>query len=315
MHLVKKLLFIASLTVSTSTFAYNATDFRNYLSSVKVSALAQGISEKTIDQTFSHIHYLPKVVKFDRRQSEFTITFEQYQRNQMPASRIKKAVSYLKQFQSTFNTIEAEYGVPREMIVALWAIESNFGNNMGRYHVPSSLATLAYDGRRRELFEGQLIKALKIIDEGHISASDMRGSWAGAMGQSQFMPSSFLSYAVDHTQDGTKDIWRAKADVWASIANYLKTEGWENGRPKVVQVTLPDGFEYNEDIEKTYRPLSEFRENGVQLMENIVGNPNVKLIMPDRSEERQAFIVFDNFYVILHWNRSYFFALSVAKIS
>ena len=201
------------------------------------------------------------------------------------------------------------------MIVALWAIESNFGKNMGRYHVPSSLATLAYDGRRREMFESQLIKALRIIDEGHINASNMRGSWAGAMGQSQFMPSSFLNYAVDHTKDGTKDIWRAKADVWASIANYLQTEGWQTGRPKAVKVILPQGFAYNEDIEKTYRPLNDFRAMGVKLQENISGNPNVKLIMPDRSTEKQAFVVFENFYVILHWNRSYFFALSAAKLA
>ena len=143
----------------------------------------------------------------------------------------------------------------------------------------------------------------------------MRGSWAGAMGQSQFMPSSFLNYAADFTRDGTKDIWRAKADVWASIANYLKIEGWQYGRPKAVRVNLPKHFEYNEDIEKTYRPLSAFRRNGVTLTENISGDPKVKLIMPDRSSEKQAFVVFENFYVILHWNRSYFFALSAAKLA
>lgn len=315
MRLFRKLFFIASLTFATSSFAYDATDFRNYLSQVKIQALSQGISERTIDKVLTDVKYLPKVVKFDRRQSEFTVTFEKYQQNQMPASRVKKAVSYLRQFESTFDAIEQKYQVPREMVVALWAIESNFGRNMGNYHVPSSLATLAYDGRRREMFQDQLIKAIKIIDEGHITASNMRGSWAGAMGQSQFMPSSFLSYAVDHTQDGTKDIWRAKADVWASIANYLKTEGWQNGKPKSVKVILPENFDYNEDIEKTYRPLSDFQNMGVTLTENISGNPNVKLIMPDRSTEKQAFVVFENFYVILHWNRSYFFALSAAKLA
>ncbi|MEM6602972.1 MAG: lytic murein transglycosylase [Pseudomonadota bacterium] len=310
--------FIAMILSLIPAFAYgyDEADFRTYLAGVKVSALTKGLSETAIDQTLATVKYVPKAVKLDRKQNEFTISFEKYQNNQLPASRVKKAVSFLQTYKSTFDRIEQIYKVPREMIVALWAIESNFGQNTGGFHVPSVLATLAYDGRRRVLFENQLIHSMQIIQEGHVRPTQMKGSWAGAMGQSQFMPSSFLNYAVDFSKDGTKDIWRAKSDVWASIANYLQTEGWQFGKPKAVAVQLPIDFTYDEEIyAKHYRPLSEFKNMGVRLFENVSGNPNVKLIKPDRSTENQAFIAFENFDVIMHWNRSHFFALTVAKLA
>jgi membrane-bound lytic murein transglycosylase B len=142
----------------------------------------------------------------------------------------------------------------------------------------------------------------------------MTGSWAGAMGQSQFMPSSFLNYAVDFTGDGTADIWRAKADVWASIANYLSTEGWDFNKPVTLSVTLPKGFIVTENLEKEYHTISELRMLGVNIGYTGTDNPMVKLIVPDRSIHNQAFIAFKNFDVLMHWNRSYFFGLTAAKL-
>ncbi len=295
-----------------------AHSFDAFLNEVKIQALAKGISENTLNATLPTIKFVQKSIDLDRKQSEFTVTFEQYQQNQLPLSRIQKAVYFLKNNKETFDIIEQKYQVPRERIVALWAIESNFGQNTGNFHVPSVLATLGYDGRRSALFTEQLLNALEIIDKKQIESKNMIGSWAGAMGQSQFMPSSFLRYAVDYTGDGTADIWRAKADVWASIANYLATEGWALNKPTTLPVTLPNGFEITEKLEKEYRPLSELKAMGVTIHygQNNSSNDNsmVKLIAPDRSVNKQAFVVFKNFDVLLHWNRSYFFALTAAKL-
>lgn len=308
-----KLLIIGFLMVKP---AVAEEGFDKFLTQMRLAALGQNISTQTIDKVFSGIHFLPKVIALDRKQSEFTITFEQYQKNQIVQYRINKARSILAQNKSIFDDIEKKYQVPREMIMALWAIETNFGQNTGGFHIASALATLAYEGRRADFFKDEFVKALKIIDEGHITAEQMKGSWAGAMGQCQFMPSSFLKYAVDYTGDGTKDIWKSQKDTWASIANYLHTEGWTMGASKYIKViSTPKNFIYNEDIEKNYRPISEFLKMGVVLNEPIDPNTQAKFIKPDRSTTNAAFVILKNFDVILHWNRSYFFALTAGRLS
>jgi membrane-bound lytic murein transglycosylase B len=311
-YILSLLSFLSVLSFMNQTVY--ARSFGAFLNEVKIQALAKGISEDTLNATLPTIKFVQKSIDLDKKQSEFTVTFEKYQQNQLPLSRIQKAVYFLKNNKETFDAIEQKYQVPRERIVALWAIESNFGQNTGNFHVPSVLATLGYDGRRSALFTEQLLNALEIIDKKQIESKNMIGSWAGAMGQSQFMPSSFLRYAVDYTGDGTADIWRAKADVWASIANYLATEGWALNKPTTLPVTLPNGFEITEKLEKEYRPLSELKAMGITIHYGQNDNPLVKLIAPDRSVNKQTFIVFKNFDVLLHWNRSYFFALTAAKL-
>lgn len=311
---------LISILISVSISFYSMLcyaepyDFQKYLGEFKIKALSKNLPEKAIDATLKTVRFLPKVIQFDRRQNEFSISFEKYQSNQITTARIHKAQKYLKANRSAFDKIEKQFGVPREVIVALWAIESNFGRNMGSYHVPSSLATLAYEGRRREFFENQLMDAITIIHQGHISPLKMRGSWAGAMGQSQFMPSSFLSYAYDFTKDGTKDIWRAQSDVWASIANYLKTEGWQFNTPKAIPVILSPNMDPTL-LDETYRPLYAYKKAGIQLLENLSGEYEAKIIVPKRTKKDQAFLVFRNFDVIMHWNKSHFFALTVAKLA
>lgn len=191
-------------------------------------ALQQGIDKDVFDEGLANVKPDASIIKLDRKQYKSTITLEQYLNRVISSSRIKTARKLYKQNKPILEMIQKESGVEPEFIVALWGLESNFGQNTGGFHVIESLATLAYEGRRRDFFEGELINALKIIQEGHILQEDMNGSWAGAMGQSQFMPTSFYKYAVDYNGDGRKDIWGTKNDVFASIANYLKTEGWSN---------------------------------------------------------------------------------------
>ena len=205
----------------------DSDDFDRWIADFKNRALKSGISKKSLDSSLKIAEPIERVIELDRKQPERSkITKEEYLAKVIDQNRINKGRQLLDDNREVLNKISARYGVEPEFIVALWGLETGYGKNTGGFGIISSLATLAYEGRRREFFESELISALLIIDSGHITAKDMRGSWAGAMGQCQFMPSSFLAYAVDHDGDGKKDIWGNRQDVFASIANYLNTVGW-----------------------------------------------------------------------------------------
>ena len=202
--------------------------------------------------------------------------------------------------------------------MALWGIETNFGQHTGGFSVIAALATLAYDGRRSAYFRGELLNALRIIQEGHISAENMKGSWAGAMGQSQFMLSSFLSYAFDYDKDGKRDIWGTRKDVFASIANYLSSVGWRDditwGREVIVPATL-DGKALSD--KKTVKSMADWQALGIRLPDGAdlpKRNLKSRLVVPDRSNGR-AFIAYANYDNILKWNRSNFFAIAVGSLA
>ncbi len=201
-------------------------DFDVWLASFKERAVANGIARNTVNKSIKITEPIERIITLDRKQPEKKLTMEEYMNNVISEARIIKGRELYEKHSELLNKISAQYGVEPEFIVALWGLETGYGKNTGGFNVVSALATLAYEGRRREFFESELISALLIIDQGHISASEMRGSWAGAMGQCQFMPSSFLAYAVDYDNDGKTDIWSNKKDVFASIANYLRTVGW-----------------------------------------------------------------------------------------
>jgi len=213
-------------------------EFQAWLGGVKKEAREQGISQKTIDDAFAAVSHDPRVIQLDRKQPETKLTLEEYLAKTVTEPRISQGRELLAENRSLLDEISAKYGVPPQYIIALWAIETSYGNNTGGFSIIESLATLAYDGRRSEYFRGELMKALKIIDQGHIAAYDMEGSWAGAMGQCQFMPSSFLAYAVDYDGDGKRDIWNTQADVFASIANYLHSSGWNDDKDNNFNVLL-----------------------------------------------------------------------------
>ena len=213
---------------SAEVAAYTQVDdsgLKTWVTGFKQRAAQKGISAKTLS-ALDNLFVNEKVVKLDRSQPEHKQTMEQYLANVINDARIKKGKQLMRENKKLLTELSSAFQVEPEYIVALWGLETSYGKNTGGFGVVNSLATLAYEGRRKEFFENELINALKIIDAGHVSAANMRGSWAGAMGQNQFMPSSFNAYAIDYNNDGKKDIWATREDVLASIANYLFTEGW-----------------------------------------------------------------------------------------
>ena len=229
-------------------FAASAqTSFQQWLDGVRAEAEALGISDATLDAALSGINPIDRVLELDRSQPEGRLSFAESLQRQTPQARIDRGRRLLEENRDLLAEIGAAYGVQPRFIVALWGMETSYGSFTGGYPVIQSLVTLAYDGRRSAYFRAESMKALQILDEGHIAIADMKGSWAGAMGQSQFMPSNFLRLAVDHDGDGKRDIWSTRADVFASAANFLATAGWNDDVTWGRQVRVPKGF-HNETL-------------------------------------------------------------------
>ena len=316
--------FSALLLILYSQLAWSAdADFNSWLEDLRREASSQGISDATIGAALSDIELIPRVIELDRSQPEFTLTFAQYIDRVVPISRQNRAKNRLTEHRALLNEIGEKYEVQPRFIVALWGIETDFGRIQGGFKVIPALATLAYDGRRSSYFRKELLDALHILDEGHISVAAMSGSWAGAMGQSQFMPSSFRRYAQDYDNDGRRDIWTTQADVFASAANYLRGAGWRDDITWGRQVALPNSGEASPQNalvlhdNKTRMTLPEWSALGVRKAD---GSPlpsralNARLVLPDGSDGA-AFLVYANYESILRWNRSNYFALAVGALS
>jgi membrane-bound lytic murein transglycosylase B len=294
-----------------------ASDFQTWLSAFRGKAAEAGISQATINLALTGIQPLPRVIALDKKQPEKKITFAQYKKNVVNAQRIQQGRELMQTHAPALKQVETQYGVAPQYIVALWGIETNFGGNTGGFKVIDSLATLAWEGRRAAFFEGELLKALKIIDEGHISASAMKGSWAGAMGQNQFMPSSFFNFAVDADGDGHKDIWNTKLDVFASTANYLSKSGWTHGQRWGRRVNVPQTFPLDMVGPKITKPISYWASLGVKDLsgaalpaEDIASS----IVAPD-GLSGETYIVYGNYQTIMSWNRSTYFATSVGLLA
>jgi membrane-bound lytic murein transglycosylase B len=237
----------------------------------------------------------------------------------VPDWKVKQAKSLYKEHYAELSKIGEEYGVQPRFIVALWGIESNFGRFTGNYPVIDALSTMAYDGRREAFFRKETMAALQILDEGHIPYEDFKGSWAGAMGQCQFMPSSFLSFAADGNGDGKKDIWNTEADVFASAANYLSQYGWNDKFTWGRQVKLPAGFDMNLEgrVEGKEKTLAQWSQLGITRYDGS-SLPQVDvdawLTAPDNANGR-VYLVYNNYNVLMKWNRSYYFALAVSHLA
>lgn len=303
--------------VAPGAFA-NAQPFADWLKDLRRDAEAKGISQKTLGVALQGVQPIDRVLELDRKQPEFTLTFRDYLARVVNDARVEKGRRLLEEHRTIIDQASRKYGVQPRFIVALWGIESDFGRLTGGFPVISALATLAYDGRRSAFFRQELMNALQIIDQGHIAAGSMTGSWAGAMGQSQFMPSSFLNFAVDFDGDGRRDIWTSLPDVFGSIANYLGKSGWDIdltwGRP----VSLPPGFAASElatlQVRKT---LSEWQALGVRKIDGghlpTQRDLVASIVKPGDGDE--AFLAYDNYRVIMKWNRSLFFATAVGTLS
>lgn len=310
-----------AMLVSAISYAADSkeAEFETYKAALKQEAVAQGFGKQFIDNVFATVFYRPTVVKADNNQPEKKITLDTYLTTRVPDWKVKQAIDLMKTHQPLLTEIGQRYGVQPRFIVALWGNESNFGKIQGKHPVLSALASLAFEGRREALFKKQLLAALTILQEGHISLKDFNGSWAGAMGQSQFMPTSFLNYAVDYDGDGKKDIWGTHADVFASIANFLSSEGWVNDGTWGRQVSVTDDFDYSlAGLDKAkFKPLSFWQVQGVRRYD---GRDlpdvaiNASFIMPD-GEKGRLYLVYQNFHTLMKWNRSSYFGVSVSYLS
>lgn len=299
--------------LATPAFA-NEMPYDSWLAAFKKEAATQGISSKTLDSAFSEKQPIADIIRLDRKQPEGTKTLYEYLEIVISDRRIADGIVRHSEHQSLLKKIEQEYGVDSEAIIALWGIETNYGENTGNYSVVDALATLAYDGRRSDYFRGELLNALKIIDAGNVTSDAMFGSWAGAMGQCQFMPSSYLRYAVDHNKDGKRDIWWTTEDVFASIANYLKSEGWKQGGEIAMPVILPANFSDTLMGHKIMRTTSEWSALGVKYNDGskLVDNgESASIVMIGSGSEEVPYIVYNNYKVLLRWNRSGYFVTGV----
>lgn len=310
--------------------------FADYVHFLKKKAAGAGVSASTLGAQ-NQIHYIERAVELDRQQMNKRRDpnapppapnpngVTQYLTKVLTQTKVNLAAERWGEYYAQLAKASREYGVQKEYLMALWGMESSFGKMQGNYDVLSVLATLAFDGRREQLFTQEFVNALKILDQETLSRSKMKGSWAGAMGQTQFMPTSYLNYAADGNRDGSKDIWKEHYDVFASIANYLATVGWDDELPWGVEVKLAQPIDGSfAGIEKNKsRTLAEWQSLGVYvafptqqetLKLSALRSSELWLVMPDK-EVGRAFLVSNNYRTLMDWNKSNYFAVSIGKFA
>ncbi|HYM01375.1 MAG TPA: lytic murein transglycosylase [Stellaceae bacterium] len=316
----RRILCVAALLwllLAVSPLRAAETDFGTWLAGLKQEALNSGIRPATIELALTGVEPIERIIELDRKQPETTVSFEDYLARVVNQKRRDDARQRLRENKALLTEVGRRYGVQPRFIVALWGIETNFGQVTGGFPVISALATLAYDGRRSAFFRRELINALKIVDQYHIDPHDMTGSWAGAMGQSQFMPSTFLTYAVSYRGDSKRDIWHRRDDVFASIANYLAQSGWHADQTWGRLVKLPPGFDPALIGPGVKKPLSEWRKLGVRRSDGglLPSRDLTASIVRPSGEEGLAVLAYDNFRTLLKWNSSSYFASAVGLLA
>ena len=314
---MKSLFFSLAIAAISSVAQAAPPAFTDYVLNLKKEALAQGISKVTVDSAFADVRFIEHAVKLDKNQPEFKLTLDTYLPKAVPEWKVKMARRQYQDNYSLLKRIGLEYGVEPQFIVALWGIETGFGKYTGNYSLISSLSTLAYDGRREAFFKKELFAALRIIDEGHATPQTLKGSWAGAMGQVQFMPSSFLNFAVDYDGDGRKDLWHTRADVFASAANYLQQHGWHHNGGWSSRVRVPSAFDESLIGVEVKKPVADWYRLGVRSLDGSAlpsraGEASV--VMPDDKHGR-AYLAYNNYMVLRSWNRSNYFVISVGYLA
>ncbi|UIP33360.1 lytic murein transglycosylase [Stutzerimonas kunmingensis] len=288
--------------------------FSQWREQFRAEALAAGISAATFDQAFAGVQPDPAVIEADRSQPEFTRPVWQYLEGAISPQRVRSGRRLLSEHATTLDQIEARYGVDRETLVAVWGLESSFGQIMGDKSVIRSLATLAHEGRRPAFAKSQLIAALEILQHGDVEPQRMRGSWAGAMGQTQFIPTTYNTHAVDFDGDGKRDIWNSSADALASAAHYLQASGWKQGKAWGFEVELPEGFDYALADTEIRKPLAEWRRLGLRNLPGDQEEASASLLLP-AGHRGPAFLIMDNFRAILRYNNSSAYALAIGLLA
>ena len=295
-------------------------EYLDWLDDLKKEMVAKGISQETIDKVyaFDYYHPTPVAVKSDRKQMEFVLTSDAYLNRVVNKTRVQKGQKYYQDLRPLLQKLEKKYNVQGEYIIAFWGIETNFGTNFGGHNVIDALTEMSYDKRRPKFFRNQLYQALKIVDDWNIDFTKMQGSWAGAMGHFQFMPSTFNAYAVDFNGDGEIDIWSSFEDAAASAANYLTEIGWKKNEPWGMEVSLPWNFDYALSGRDKLKPIAFWNKTGVRTLNNkkinLPKDMKAAIITPEGKKGR-AYLVCDNFYRIMQWNRSENYALAVGILA
>jgi membrane-bound lytic murein transglycosylase B len=321
---MKKRFFLALTFCLLTLPAYAVeSDFSKFVEELRSEAQRNGISTNIIDQALpKDLAVITKLIERSKpkNQTQSKLSFSEYLSRLVSDTRIANGKNHYATYQEILQRISNEYGIPAEVIVALWGIESAYGSSMGTYDIVPSLATLAYGSHRKGFFRKELFNALQILQEGHITPDKLKGSWAGAMGQCQFMPSSFIDMAADGDGDGKKDIWANKSDVFASAANYLKTKGWKTGEAwgqrVILTKYLPADLEINKQGLTNKFSINKWKELGVMPKHgyNDYKSNSGRLFVPEGPSEK-AYLVYNNFKTIMRWNNSTSFAFSVLTLA
>ena len=291
--------------------------FRQCVKELQTDAIQAGIPKKTVEDSLARVSLNQKVIDLDRSQPEFTSSFADYYTRRVSDTRVKTGRERYQELQPLLRELTREYGVPGHYLVAFWGLETNYGGYLGYIPILDALATLACEGRRGEYFKGELFNALRIVDAGDARADSMKGSWAGAMGQTQFMPAIFLRYATDYDKDGRRDLWNSREDALASAANFLRDLGWEKEQRWGREVKLPAHFDYQLTGFGHKRSLAEWAKAGVTMPD---GTPlpavemEAAVIVPS-GHNGPAFLAYNNFRVIMGWNRSEAYAIAVGRLA
>lgn len=316
LFIVSTLAFTPSAKVNDTQEAFNQQDFEAFLANIYTKAIRQGISAPTLDKAFTGLLPDPKVIQYDRNQAEFTLNFWRYLNSRVSDNRLEKGKLKLQENQDLLNKVYQKYGVHPSILVAFWGLETNYGKHTGKMNLVRSLATLSFDLRRRDFFTRELLILLKLIDTEKLPLG-VEGSWAGAMGNTQFMPSNVAAYGIDSDGDGTLDLWDSLDDIMYSSANFLANIGWHKGEKWGQEVVVKSDFDFslaNLKIKKSinqWQTLGVRRANGRDLPNS---NTQASLILP-MGFEGPAFLVYRNFHAILRWNRSILYALSVGHLA
>tara|TARA_Y100001970_G_scaffold88885_1_gene112194 strand:- start:9402 stop:10400 length:999 start_codon:yes stop_codon:yes gene_type:complete len=324
MKIIKITFYVILISFFNSSFIY-ADDFNNWLISFKEYAQTKGISKKTLDSTLSNVKFLPKVIEYDRYQPEFYEDTKTYVSKRTSNDKLRVGKKLFNKNNSIILNVESKYKVEKELLLSLMGIETNFGNYLGKMDILSSLATLSYDKRRSEFFTNELVTILKLIDEGVIDKNVLYGSWAGAFGNFQFMPSTIKNYALDYDNDNLIDL-KSTHDSFASAANYINKLGWNNDEPCFYKIKLKENIPIkflNTSAKKikNKRKIKYFKKfilnyDQINVDENLITG----IITPDRDIVENskllepAYLTFDNYELILKWNRSLRFALAVCTL-
>ena len=326
--MIKKFLYFAFLFVFCTNIALakvksveeQRAEWNEWIEDLKEEMIDKGISKNTVKKAYQsdYFHEIKEVVLQDKKQAEFILTSDVYLNKLVNKDRVKKAREHYKELLPKYTIISEKYSVPLNYLIAFWAVETHFGYNKGKYHLIDGLTNLSYKNRRADFFKKELYNVLKIMDTYNLDGDKMMGSWAGAMGHFQFMPSTYNAYAIDYDNDGVADIWDSFDDAIASAANYLSELGWKKDEPWGQEVILPWNFDYKLSGPKKYKKVSEWKKLGILAYDgkqlSLPGDAAATIILPDGRHGR-AYITLSNFRRIMIWNRSTNYALAIVKLA